>query len=74
MKVSEFRRAVEEEFGEAQGRVLVNQLVIDDLGGRTAARALDDGVPIGRVWLALCRANDVPESRRHGRGLPARSR
>jgi hypothetical protein len=74
MKVSEFRRAVEEEFGEAQGRVLVNQLVIDDLGGRTAARALDDGVPIGQVWLALCRANDVPESRRHGRGLPARSR
>jgi hypothetical protein len=74
MKVSEFRRAVDEEFGETQGRVLVNELVIDELGGRTAAQALDDGVPTAQVWLALCRANDVPEHRRHGRGLPARSR
>ncbi|MDH2444995.1 DUF3046 domain-containing protein [Amnibacterium sp. CER49] len=74
MKVSEFRRAVDEEFGEAQGRVLTNELVIDDLGGRTAQQALDAGVPTAQVWLALCDANDVPEERRHGRGLPARSR
>jgi hypothetical protein len=74
VKVSEFRRAVDEEFGEAQGRVLTNELVIDELGGRTAQQALDAGVPTAQVWLALCRANDVPEERRHGRGLPARSR
>jgi hypothetical protein len=68
MKVSEFRRAVDDEFGEAQGRVLVNELVIDALGGRTAQRALDEGVPTVDVWIALCRANDVPPERWHGRG------
>jgi hypothetical protein len=75
MKVSEFRRAVDEEFGETQGRVLVTQLVLDALDGRTAQRALDDGVPTGDVWLALCSANDVPSERWHGRGRePARRR
>lgn len=68
MKVSEFRRAVDEEFGETQGRVLVTQLVLDALGGRTAAHALDEGVPTADVWVALCRANDVPPERWHGRG------
>jgi hypothetical protein len=68
VKVSEFRRAVDEEFGEAQGRVLVTQLVLDALDGRTAEAALDQGVPTADVWLALCRANDVPPERWHGRG------
>jgi hypothetical protein len=75
VKVSEFRRAVDEEFGETQGRVLVTQLVLDALGGRTAAHALDEGVPTADVWLALCRASDVPPERWHGRGRePARRR
>lgn len=68
MKVSEFRIAVDEEFGPVQGRVLVSELVIDALGGLTAAAALEAGVPTDRVWLALCTANDVPPDRRYGRG------
>lgn len=70
MKVSEFRLAVDEEFGEALGRVLVNELVLDDVGGRTAERALEEGVPAGDIWVALCRANQVPRERWHGRGRP----
>jgi hypothetical protein len=70
VKVSEFRLAVDEEFGEALGRVLVHELVLDEVGGRTAERALADGVPAGEVWLALCRANQVPRERWHGRGRP----
>jgi hypothetical protein len=70
VKVSEFRLAVDEEFGEALGRVLVKELVLDDVGGRTAERALEDGVPAGEIWLALCRANQVPRERWHGRGRP----
>jgi hypothetical protein len=69
VKVSEFRRAVDAEFGETHGRVLVRELVLDELGGRTAERALADGEPTAEVWLALCRANDVPRERWHGRGL-----
>ena len=73
MKVSEFRLAVDEEFGDPLGRVLVNELVIDELGGRTAEQALAGGVPTGDVWSALCRANGVPRDRWHGRGRPVHS-
>jgi hypothetical protein len=69
VKVSEFRRAVADEFGETHGRVLTRDLVLDDLDGRTAEHALADGEPAARIWLALCRANDVPQERWHGRGL-----
>ncbi len=68
MKLSEFRQAVEEEFGEVHGRVLARELTLDELAGRTADQALEDGMPIRAVWLALCSANDVPVERRHGRG------
>lgn len=71
MRLSEFRRALGEEFGDAYGRVLTSDLVIAALGGRTAQEALDAGVPARDVWLALCVETDVPESRRHGAGLPA---
>lgn len=69
MKVSEFHRAVADEFG-AFGRVLVRDTVIVALGNRTAEAALASGVPPRDVWLALCEAQDVPRARRHGAGLP----
>ncbi len=72
MKVSEFRLAVDEEFGDPQGRVLMRELVLDELGGRTAEEALATGVPARDVWIALCRANEVPPERWHGRGRPVR--
>jgi hypothetical protein len=61
---------VADEFGPARGRVLTQDLVLGDLDGRTAAEALDAGVPAREVWLALCRGAGVPESRRYGVGLP----
>ncbi|MBI5161031.1 MAG: DUF3046 domain-containing protein [Micrococcales bacterium] len=70
MKVSEFRRAVVEEFGSGYSAVLTRDTHLAELDGRTADEALAAGVPAGTVWLALCRFQDVPESRRHGRGLP----
>jgi hypothetical protein len=54
------------------GRVLVNEQVLDEVGGRTASAALDAGVPARAVWLALCHANQVPPERWHGRGRPVR--
>jgi hypothetical protein len=70
VKISEFRRALGDEFGEVQGRVLARELVIDELGGLTAEEALAAGAPTGEVWVALCRANGVPRERWHGRGRP----
>lgn len=69
MRLSEFRIAVSDEFGEGYGRVLVNDLVLSDLGGLTADQALGKGVDPREVWLALCQAADVPPERRYGVGL-----
>ncbi len=70
MRLSEFRRAVSDEFGQGYGQVLLHDLVLAELGGRTPEAALAAGVRAKDVWLALCRAMDVPESRWHGAGLP----
>jgi len=64
----EFRRAVADEFGD-RGAVLTADLVLGELGGRTADEALAAGIDAESVWGALCRAADVPVHRRHGVGL-----
>lgn len=68
MRLSEFTRAVDAEFGP-RGSMLVRDLVLADVGHRTAEEALDAGVPAREVWLALCVETDVPPARRHGVGL-----
>ncbi|MBZ6371793.1 DUF3046 domain-containing protein [Microbacterium aurum] len=68
MRRSEFTRAVTAEFG-GRGAALVADLALGPLDYRTAAQALEDGVPPREIWLALCEEADVPESRRHGVGL-----
>jgi hypothetical protein len=67
MRHSEFDRAVADEFGRG-GDALVADLVLTDVGGRTAREALAAGVPPRQVWMALCVEADVPVSRRHGAG------
>ena len=68
MRLSEFRTAVADEFGEGYGRVLTSDLVLGALGGHTAEQALGRGHNIREVWLALCEATDVPAERRYGVG------
>lgn len=68
MRGSELQVAVREEFG-ALGAVLLADLVLERLGGRTGAEALRGGVPAREVWAALCESQEVPADRRHGRGL-----
>jgi len=74
VRLSEFRQAVSDEFGDGYGQVVTNDLVLVDLGDRTPQQALKAGYPPRDVWLAVCRAADVPPNRRHGAGLPAQPR
>ena len=67
MRRSEFLRAVDDEFG-GRATALLNDLVLSQIGGRTAAQALDAGVPPRDIWLALCDEAEVPQERRHGVG------
>ncbi|MBF4585749.1 MULTISPECIES: DUF3046 domain-containing protein [unclassified Curtobacterium] len=69
MRVSEFWRAVDQVFGEAYGSVVSRDVVLEDLGGRSAVDALAAGIDARRVWDALCDSQDVPLDRRHGKGL-----
>lgn len=68
MRAREFRVAVTAEFGD-RADTLMRDLVLGELGGRTAVEALDSGHPAQQVWLALCRAGDVPPERWHGAGM-----
>lgn len=70
MTLTEFRRAVDEEFG-AFGAVLLRDTVLPELGNRTAEEALGAGAVPREVWFALCRAQEVPRERWHGAGRPA---
>ena len=67
MRRSEFDRAVADEFG-AGASTVISDLVLSDVGGRTAMDALAAGIPPRDVWLALCAETDVPPERRYGVG------
>lgn len=70
MRLSEFRQALKDEFGDAYSRVLTRDLILTRFGS-TADQALAGGASARDVWLALCDETDVPQSRRYGAGLPA---
>ncbi|MEX1079464.1 MAG: DUF3046 domain-containing protein [Homoserinimonas sp.] len=67
MRLSEFRTAVTDEFGGSYGRTLTHDLVLTELGSVTADQAIKAGASPREVWIALCRASDVPPDRWHGR-------
>ncbi len=69
MRLSEFRFAVAHEFGD-YGPVVTRDLALSELEGLTAEEALARGADAREVWLALCRASDVPRDRWYGVGRP----
>lgn len=74
MKLSEFQRAIVDEFGAVYGQTLTNDLVLGELGNRTAQQALAAGVSPREVWIALCRETGVPQTHWYGAGKPAPKR
>jgi hypothetical protein len=71
MRLSEFRRLMDEEFGSANAGVIASSLVLPTLD-TTADQALDAGWDPRRVWLDVCDLQGVPEDRRLGRDIPPR--
>jgi hypothetical protein len=72
MRSSDFWRLMDDEFGERYSRTLARDLVVDQLGDRTAAEALDAGLDPKAVWEAVCRAQDVPRERWLGQDVKPR--
>ncbi|WP_423299808.1 DUF3046 domain-containing protein [Glutamicibacter nicotianae] len=63
MKISDFWRNMENEFGPRYSRVLADSMALTELGSLTAAQALDRGIKPKQIWEALCRVQDVPAER-----------
>ena len=61
MRLTEFWRRMDEQFGSAYAQSVAKDYVIAGLGGRTIMQALADGEDVKVVCRAVCVAFDVPE-------------
>lgn len=66
MRLSEFRIAVAEAFGDSYASSLCKQLALNNLDSLTADEALERGIAPRDVWHALCDQMDVDASVRAG--------
>ncbi|GAB3941341.1 DUF3046 domain-containing protein [Corynebacterium tapiri] len=71
MRLTEFTRLLEDEFGATRGAWIAHSHVVAALGG-TANELIDAGVSPRDVWRELCRDFDVPEERQLGIDRPSR--
>lgn len=62
MRESEFWSSVDWAFPRGRGRSLMQDLVLSELGDATPLRALEEGMDPQRVWEAVCRSMDLPDS------------
>jgi Protein of unknown function (DUF3046) len=69
VRISDFWRLVEDEFGSGYGRTLIRDQVLIGLRHRTGAQALEAGEEPRDVWVALCEEMDVPPDRRWGKDV-----
>ena len=53
-----------EQFGSMRAESVARDHVFSTLGGRSAVEAIDRGVPVRTVWLAICEEFDVPRRSR----------
>jgi len=63
VKISDFWRNMESEFGPRYSHVLADSMALTELDSLTPAEALNKGVKPKQIWEALCRAQDVPVER-----------
>lgn len=55
-----------DEFGKPHADVIIRDFVLLELGDRTAATLLAQGEDPREIWLAICRAQQVPKERWSG--------
>jgi Protein of unknown function (DUF3046) len=60
VRLQEFWSRLEGQFGSMRAQSVVKDHVFQALDGRTAADAIEEGVPVRRVWLAICEEYEVP--------------
>jgi len=69
VRLSDFWRLMNDEFGAAYAHSLARDHVLGALGNRTPLQALESGIKPREAWLALCADMDVPAERWLGKEL-----
>ncbi len=64
VRLQEFWSRLDEQFGSMRAQSVARDHVFSSLGGRTAVEAIEAGLPVRRVWLAICEEYDVPRRER----------
>lgn len=66
MRLTKFNELMSDEFGVPYAAVLLNDLALIEFGDKTGAQALAQGEDPREIWLAICRAQQVPKDRWQG--------
>ncbi|MDY5785998.1 DUF3046 domain-containing protein [Corynebacterium sp.] len=69
MRLAEFHQLVEDEFGSAKARWIIDSQVLPGHNA-TSAELIERGVDPREAWEGLCEAFDVPDERRLGVDRP----
>ena len=64
MRLQEFWSRLDDRFGSMRAQSVSRDHLFSALGGRSAVEAIDAGIPVRKVWLAICEAYDVPPRER----------
>jgi hypothetical protein len=64
VRLQEFWSRLDGHFGSMRAQSVARDHVYAALGGRSAVDALEAGLPVRRVWLAICEEYEVPPKER----------
>ena len=64
MRLQDFWARLGDQFGPMRADSVARDHVFSSLGGRSAVEAIEAGLPVRRVWLAICEEFDVPRRER----------
>ena len=64
VRLQEFWSRLDRQFGSMRAQSVSRDHVFASLGGRTAVEAIEAGVPVRKVWLAICDEYEVPAKER----------
>lgn len=60
MRLQEFWSRLDTQFGPMRAQSVARDHVFSVLGGRSAVDAIDAGLSVRKVWLAICEEYEVP--------------
>jgi hypothetical protein len=64
VRLQEFWTRLDGQFGSMRAQSVARDHVFGALGGRTAVQAIEAGLPVRKVWLAICEEYEVPVKER----------